>query len=96
MKEEMIKNSLDGISLSEEASKRMYDNIQKKYAKNKKKTLSPRIIIPVAAYAALLAVTVIVTGTVLSRAKDVKTEDTFDSATTTVDPDGLAGEGGGR
>ena len=95
MKEDMIKNSLDGISLSEEASKRMYDNIQKKYAKNKKKTLSPRIIIPVAACAALLAVTVIVTGTVLSRAKDVKTEDTFDSATTTVDPDGLSGEGGG-
>lgn len=95
MESEKIKESIDGIAIKDGASARMYDNIQKKYESKKKSGINPRILIPVAACAALLVVGVSVTGIVLSKATDGIPVDSFGAVTTTVDPDGLAGEGNG-
>ena len=95
METEKIKDCIDKIALTDDASERMYSNIQKKYESKKKSGVNPRIIIPVAACAALLAIGVSVTGIVLSKAKDGRTAETYGIVTTTVDPDGLAGEGNG-
>lgn len=55
MREELIKASLDGIVLSDTASKRILDHVMKKYAENKKRTARVRIAVPAAACAALAA-----------------------------------------